>query len=79
MTPADVAVLATVVGSTILFGGATVLALAWATAAAQLGALAFGRYAPYAGGVEPPPRGVVRTSLSRVFARRRRRAYARSR
>ena len=56
-----------------------VLALAWATAAAQLAALAFGRYAPYAGGVEPPPRGVVRTSLSRVFARRRRRAYARSR
>jgi cbb3-type cytochrome oxidase maturation protein len=30
MSPADVAVLATVVGSVILFGGATVLALGWA-------------------------------------------------
>jgi nitrogen fixation-related uncharacterized protein len=30
MTPADIAVLATVVGSTVLFGGAVVLALGWA-------------------------------------------------
>jgi hypothetical protein len=31
-------------------GASVVLALAWAAAAAQLGALAFGRYAPYASG-----------------------------
>ncbi len=30
MTPVDLAVLATVVGSVIFFGGATVLALGWA-------------------------------------------------
>lgn len=30
MSPADFAVLATVVGSVVLFGGATVLALGWA-------------------------------------------------
>jgi cbb3-type cytochrome oxidase maturation protein len=30
MSPADAAVLATVVGSIVLFGGATVLALGWA-------------------------------------------------
>ena len=41
-----------------------VLALAWAAAAAQLGALAFGRYAPYAGGAEPPPAGPLRRALS---------------
>ena len=34
------------------------LAIAWLAAAAQLAALAFGRYAPYAGGVEPPPAGL---------------------
>ncbi len=39
------------------------LALAWLTAAAQLGALAFGRYAPYAGGVESPPAGPLRTAV----------------
>ena len=37
------------------------LAIAWLAAAAQLAALAFGRYAPYAGGVEPPPAGLFRT------------------
>jgi Zn-dependent M28 family amino/carboxypeptidase len=36
------------------------LGLAWITAAAQLGALALGRYSPYAGGREPPPPGPVR-------------------
>lgn len=30
MTPADLAVLATVVGSVVLFGGAVVLAMGWA-------------------------------------------------
>ena len=29
-------------------------------AAAQVAAITFGRYAPYAGGVEPPPRGALR-------------------
>jgi Peptidase family M28 len=36
------------------------LALAWAAAAAQVGALAFGRYRPYTRGAEPPPRPVRR-------------------
>jgi hypothetical protein len=36
------------------------LFLAWAAAAAQVGALAFGRYGPYLGGVEPPPPGPLR-------------------
>jgi hypothetical protein len=45
------------------------IALAWAAAAAQLGALALGRYAPYAGGVEPPPPGLVRTTVGRVGRR----------
>jgi hypothetical protein len=43
-----------------------VLALAWAAGAAQLGALAAGRYAPYASGASPPPAGLVRASLDRV-------------
>lgn len=41
-------------------------ALAWATAAAQLAALALGRYAPYAGGAEPPPSGLVRGAIGSV-------------
>jgi hypothetical protein len=45
---------------------ATLLFLAWAAAAGQLGALAFGRYAPYAGGLEPPPPGIVRTTVRRL-------------
>jgi hypothetical protein len=59
--------------------GSVVLALAWATAAAQLAALAFGRYAPYAGGVEPPPAGVLRSGTRRLVRGRRRAGYARSR
>jgi hypothetical protein len=54
------------------------LALAWAAAAGQLGALAFGRYAPYAGGAEPPPAGVVRNAIE-VLLPRSRAGYARSR
>jgi len=46
--------------------GSILLALAWASAASQLGALAVGRYAPYAGGTEPPPPGVVRSSVDRL-------------
>jgi hypothetical protein len=41
------------------------LFLVWAAAAAQVGALAFGRYAPYAGGAEPPPAGPLRRALRR--------------
>jgi hypothetical protein len=52
-------------------GPSTVLlALAWTAAAAQLGALALGRYAPYAAGQEPPPPGLVRTSVARAARRR---------
>ncbi len=59
--------------------GTVLLAVAWLGAAAQLGALAFGRYAPYAGGAEPPPRGVVRGSVATVARRERARRYARAR
>jgi hypothetical protein len=48
-----------------------VLALAWGAAAAQVGALAFGRYAAYAEGRQPPPSGPVRRSLTRVGRRLR--------
>ena len=47
--------------------GSVLAAIVWAAAAAQLAALAFGRYAPYAHGTEPPPAGVVRRSLRRVI------------
>jgi hypothetical protein len=53
--------------------GSVVAAIVWAAAAAQLAALAFGRYAPYAGGMEPPPAGVVRRFV-RSIARARSRA-----
>ncbi len=73
-----VAGLATV-GYVSLFS--VLLALAWLTAAAQVGALAFGRYAPYGGGLEPPPPGFVRTAVDGL--RRKLRSddarYARSR
>ena len=42
-----------------------VLVLAWVAAAAQLGAIAFDRYAPYASGAEPPPPGPLRQLLAR--------------
>jgi len=46
--------------------GSALLALVWLAAAAQVGAVAFGRYAPYADGVEPPPPGAFRSALRRV-------------
>ena len=52
---------------------AVVLVLAWAASAAQLAALAFGRYTPYARGVEPPPAGPVRVAIG-LLARRATRA-----
>ena len=48
-----------------------VLALAWAATAMQLAALAFARYAPYAGGAEPPPPGPLRRGVGRLVNRRR--------
>jgi hypothetical protein len=48
--------------------------VAWLAGAAQVAALAFGRYAPYAGGLEPPDPGPVRQLVAR--RRRRRRSYA---
>ncbi len=46
-------------------------ALAWAAAAGQLAALAIGRYAPYAGGAEPPPPGAIRNTVQALAARAR--------
>lgn len=45
---------------------AALLGLTWIAAASQLGALAFDRYAPYAGGSEPPPPGPLRRLVLRV-------------
>jgi hypothetical protein len=44
---------------------AVLLAIGWLAAAAQVGAVAFGRYAPYARGAEPPPHGPIRRALAR--------------
>ena len=51
-----------------------VASLVWAAAAAQVGALAFGRYAPYPAAAERPARGPLRELIRRVvlFTRRRR-------
>jgi Peptidase family M28 len=46
--------------------GTTVVALVWAAAAAQIGALAFGRYGAYAGGADPPPPGALRRAAGRL-------------
>ena len=43
------------------------LAICWLAAAAQIGALAVGRYAPYANGAEPPPAGLLRESIARLL------------
>ncbi len=40
--------------------------LAWGAVAAQLAALAFGRYVPYAHGDEPPAPGPVRRAIGRI-------------
>jgi Peptidase family M28 len=46
--------------------GTALVALVWAAAAAQIGALAFGRYGAYAGGADPPPPGALRRAAGRV-------------
>ncbi|MCC6224328.1 MAG: M28 family peptidase [Thermoleophilia bacterium] len=49
--------------------------LVWAAAAAQVGAILFGRYAPYPGPGDRPPRGPVRAAIRRgILAARRRRS-----
>lgn len=45
---------------------AVVSGLAWCAAAAQVGAVTAGRYAPYADGALRPPPGVIRGSVRRV-------------
>jgi hypothetical protein len=45
--------------------GSVLLFLVWGAAAAQVGALALGRYGPYAAGAEPPPPGALRRALRR--------------
>jgi hypothetical protein len=49
--------------------GSALLGLVWLAAAAQVAALAFGRYAPYAAGAEPPPPGALRTAVRRAPSR----------
>jgi hypothetical protein len=44
----------------------TFLFLAWVAVAAQVGAVALGRYGPYAGGVNPPPPGPLKRLVSRA-------------
>jgi hypothetical protein len=51
--------------------GSVLAGAAWAAVTAQLAALTFGRYAPYAQGMEPPPAGVVRRSLRTLRPRPR--------
>ena len=50
-------------------------ALAWVAGAVQLGALALGRYAPYADGAEPPPPGGVKSAIA-LASSSLRRGYA---
>jgi peptidase M28-like protein len=45
-------------------------AVVWLAVAAQAASLAVGRYAPYADGVEPPPRGVLRNVVRRSVRKR---------
>jgi hypothetical protein len=51
--------------------GAVLAAVVWLATAAQVAAVAFGRYAPYASGAEPPPPGALRTAAGRLAGSRR--------
>jgi hypothetical protein len=53
-----------------------VIALAWCAAAAQLAAVAAGRYAPYPSAHERPERGPVRSAIRAVIVQRRPRSRA---
>lgn len=57
---------------------AVLLGVAWLGAAAQIGAIAAGRYGPYAAGAEPPPPGLVRSAVGVLARRGRRRRYVRA-
>jgi hypothetical protein len=46
--------------------GSALAALVWTAGAAQVGALALGRYGPYAGGAQPPPPGPLRRAARRL-------------
>ena len=46
--------------------GSALVTICWMAAAAQVAALAFSRYAPYAGGTQPPPAGPVRRGGRRL-------------
>lgn len=52
------------------------IAFVWLAAAGQLAALAGGRYAPYPGERERPPRGPIRETVRRLVLAQRRRRYA---
>ena len=78
--PADTALYVVGLATVGYVGLFTVLvAIAWLAPATQLAALAVGRYAPYAGGAEPPPPGPLRTGAARLRTWIGRRSYARSR
>jgi hypothetical protein len=78
--PADAALYVVGLATVGYVGLFTVLlAIVWLAAAAQLAALSFGRYAPYAGGAEPPPPGHVRTAIAHLRGKIARRGYVRSR
>jgi hypothetical protein len=47
---------------------AVLAAIVWAAVTAQTAAIAFGRYAPYAQGMEPPPPGAVRRAVRAAAA-----------
>ena len=53
---------------------AFLIAVGWTAAAAQLAALAGGRYAPYPSAAERPPRGPIRRLVRQIVLTRRRRA-----
>ena len=46
--------------------GSALLGIGWTATAAQVAALAFGRYAPYGDGLEAPPPGPLRRGLARI-------------
>jgi hypothetical protein len=54
------------------------LALCWFAGAAQLTAIAFGRYAPYPSAAERPPRGPIRNTVRAAVLTARRRRRTRS-
>jgi hypothetical protein len=54
--------------------GSVLAAVCWIAVAAQVAAVSAGRYAPYAGGIEPPPPGMIRSGVAWIARRRPSRA-----